>query len=216
MSITRGELKYQIWLRLNKSATTKGFYTDEKVNSVIQECLDYINTEQFLADEGFTHKLDHLDVEANQVTIPIRPHWAMILEVRYLIGTTYVPLTYDQQWGAAQSSPTSGVVQSPASYKIVDNMFYFNPAIGVGGTNYLQVEYMAYPPKVKKDSDYLPTQFDRCMYWFTIYHSCELLAGQVKSSVEDWPQQTQKWYQKLIDLIGMRTRQAVPIVEFTG
>lgn len=216
MGVTRGQIKNDIYLRLNKSATTRGFYTDDKANSVVQESLDYLTTEMMLEDEGFVHKLDYVTVPANCVTVPMRAHWAMINEVRYLNGNTYAPLGYDQKFGAATWSEASGVVQSPSTYSIIDNMFYFTPAIGVGGTDYLQVEYMAYPPAIRKDGDVLGAQFDRCMYWFTVYHSCVLLTGQVQQSGTDWPTQRDVWYARAKDLISMRTRECVPIRDFAG
>lgn len=216
MSITRAEIKYEIWTRLNKTATSPGFYTSDKLDAVIRECLDYITTEMMLADEGWVHKIDYFDTVANQVTVPVPPHMSMISEVRYLVGNIYTPLQYDQQWGEAQWSGASGVVQFPSRYKIVDNMLYFNPALGVGGPQYLQVEYMAYPPKMRKDSDVVPSQFDRTMFWYTIYRSCNLLAGQVQQTQDDWVQHEAMWGQRMRDLIGMRTRQAIPIRDFDG
>ena len=216
MSITRGEIKYEVLLRLQKSAVTKGFYTDSKINSVIQEAQDYVATEMFLADEGWNHKLGYLDVPANSVSIPLPADMAMIAQVRYLIANTYVPLTYDQEWDSAQWGGASGIVQAPSSYRLVDNNLYFNPAIGAGGANYLQIEYFAYPRRLANDKDFIESSFDRSMVWFIVYHSCNMLAGQLQQTISDWDKQEQKWLGRMKDIISMRTRQCVPIGEFEG
>jgi hypothetical protein len=213
--ITRSQIKYEIWTHLNKSVATKGFYTDEKVNSAVQQCLDAVAVQMFLADEGWNHKLTSITTVANQVTVPVPSDLAMILEVRYLIGTMYVPMGYDQQWGQSQWALSSGASQYPGSYRLVDNAIYFNPPLTSGGTDFLQIEYAAYPTSLKKDSQAVPSQFDRAMFWWTVFHSCVVLTTGVKMST-DWPQQETFWWQNMVNMIGMRTRQSIPIRDFMG
>ncbi len=215
MAITRSQIKYEIWSHLNKSVATKGFYTDAKVNSAIQQCLDSVSIQMMLADEGWNHKLQAITTVANQVSVPVPPDCAMILEVRYLLGLMYVPMGYDQQWGQSQWSQSSGATQYPGSYRLVDNTIYFNPPLTSGGVDFLQIEYAAYPPKLKKDSTALPGQFDRSMFWWTVFHSCVVLTTGIKMST-DWPQQETFWWGQMLNLIGMRTRQCIPIAEFEG
>lgn len=213
--ITRGQIMYEIWTRLNKTATTPGFYTEAKVRSVIQESVDFLAAEQILADEGYCHKLDYLSPAPGAVSLAIPGDVAQILELRYLIGNVYIPMQYDQKWQEAKWAGSSGVVQSPDHYSIIDNNFFFEPPIGVGGLNYLQLEYMAYPRRFHKDSDVLPVQFDRAMFWFIVYNSCSLLDSQLSQTL-NWGGTAQAWYQKAINTINMRTRQSIPIRNFEG
>lgn len=213
--ITRSQIKYEIWTRLNKTAATKGFYADAKVNSVVQESIDFVATEMFLADEGWNHKMVLMDTVTNQVAVPVPPDMAMIAEVRYLVGSCYIPLQYDQQFGEAQWGSTAGVVQFPSKWRLVDNNIYFNPALSIGGKGYLQVEYNSYPRRLQKDSDFLESQFDRSMFWWIVYHSCVVLTASVKMST-DWPAQESLWYNKMVAIIGMRNRQVIPIRDFDG
>lgn len=215
--ITRSQIKYEILTRLNKSAANPGFYTDAKMDSVIQEAVDFLTAESMLADEGFTHKLEQLTTTSGMVSLAIPFDMAMLLEVSYLVGDIYAPMTYDQQWGQAQWASSSGAVQQyPARYKLVDNMLYFNPPLGQGGQNYLQIEFMAYPRRMMKDSDVLPGQFDRCMFYYIIYRACNLLAGQVQQTVDDWQQNEALWYAKALQMINLRTRQVIPVRAFEG
>jgi hypothetical protein len=213
--ITRGQIMNEIWTRLSKTAATPGFYTALKVQSVIQESVDFLAAEQILADEGYCHKLDYLAPAPGATAIAIPADVAQVLELRYLVGNVYIPMKYDQAWQEARWAGSSGVVQSPDHYSIVDNNFYFSPPIGVGGLNYLQLEYMAYPRRFRLDSDVLPTQFDRAMFWFIVYNSCSLLDTQVSQSL-NWDKTAQMWYQKAINTINMRTRQSIPIKNFEG
>lgn len=215
MTITRAEIKYEILTRLNKSAATKGFYTDAKLESVIQECLDYIGTEMFLADGGFALKVDYVDTAAGQVAVPIQPHWAMLADVRYLMGDTYEPVRYDQNHEGATASPASGVTSFPGRYGIRDNNLYFNPALSEGGPKFLEVTYFAYPRRFQNDSDKLDPQFDRCMFWALIYMSCDKLAGQLGQATDN-ARQADGWVSRMRDLIAMRVRQSVPIRDFEG
>lgn len=215
--IDRAQIMNEMWLRLNKSPVNPGFYTVDKVRSVIQEATDFVSAEMMLADEGFAHKLGYLSPVAGQVSLAIPFDYAMILEVRYLVGNVYWPMSYNQQWGDVKWASGSGAVQMyPASYKLLDNTFYFNPPIGVGGLNYIEVEYAAYPRRFQLDSDVLPAQFDRAMYWFIVYKSCNLLAGQFQQTIDDWQQNENLWGQKMIMMINLRTRQSIPIRDFEG
>ena len=71
--ITRGQIMNEIWTRLSKTATTPGFYTALKVQSVIQESVDFLAAEQILADEGYCHKLDYLAPAPGARPSPSRP-----------------------------------------------------------------------------------------------------------------------------------------------
>jgi len=217
MTITRGKIKFDVLTRLNKTAQTFGQYTDDKLNQAIAEGLDYISTEMFLADEGWANKLDYVTTQANQVTVPIQPHWAMISELRYLInGLNYAPLGYDQQFGQAKWASQSGVTQYPNTYAIIDNQLYFTPALACGGTNYLEVQYFAYPKVLTKDTDFVDSQFDRCMYWFLVYFVCNTCSGQYQQTTDDWDAKQAIWYNRMKDIISMRTRQCIAIREFEG
>jgi hypothetical protein len=216
MANTRGQIKYEVLTRLNKTSVTQGFYTDEKLNTALQEAMDYVATEMFLADEGWMHKIDYVTTVANQVTVPIAPHWNMLAELRYLVGTIYTPIMYDQQYGEAQWAGNSGVIQYPYRYKIVDNQIYFQPPLGVGGTQFLQVEYFSYPKILQNDADTLDSQFDRCMYWFLVYDMVKSLQGGLNQTADDSDRKVTQWYTRLKDMIGMRTRQSIPIRDFDG
>lgn len=217
--ITRAQIKYEIWLRLNKLPSNPGFYTDAKLNSVVQEATDYVATEQHLADEGFSHKIGYLNTISGQVSLVIPFDYAMILEVSYLVGSLYIPMAYDQTWGDVKwAAASSGQQTYPSRYKLVDNMFYFTPPIGIGAVNAIQLEYMAYPRRMQLDSDVLGAQMDRAMFWFIVYKSCNLLAGQLASQdiKAEWGSNEAIWGSKMVQMVNMRTRQIIPIREFEG
>lgn len=217
MGITRGAIKFEILTRLQKTARTKGYYTDPKMNSAIAEAMDYVATEMMLADEGWNHKIDYVDVPSGTVAIPMKSHWSMIAEVRFLSGDAYSPLGYDQNYGGTESSPASGETQSwPGSYRIIDNQLYFNPAINAGGDRFIQVEYFCYPSKLLSDNDTVDPSIDRAMFWFIVYHSVAMLGGQVEQTNDSLQAQEAKWLGRIRDIISMRTRQVIPVRDFEG
>ena len=216
MSFTRAQVKYEILQKLNKSAATRGFYTDEKCNSAIQEAIDFIAAQMFIADDGWSHKMDFIDIDDGCVTVPIKPSWAMIVEVRYLLGDTYIPISYDQRFGDNGYSSASGAVQFPSRYQVIDNCFYFNPAISTGGTKALQVEFMAYPKRLSKDTDFLESQFDKSMFWFAVYRSCSIMASSVGEFAKAWTNEESSWWASMQQIIFKRNQQVTPIREFNG
>lgn len=212
----RGSIKNQIYLTLNKSPKVKGFYTDERANAAVQEALDFVASEMFLYDEGWQKKLEYLDVPAGCQTIPVPLHYEMIQEVRFLVGNVYVPLQYDTKWGTPEWSPQSGATSLPSSYRIVDNSFYFNPAIGVGGPKYIQVELMRYPSILRNDTQQVDPQFSRGMIYFVQYRAATIMANNFGLTAVPWASQEQLWYQKLLDVVQKRNAQSQPIKDFSG
>ncbi len=212
----RAMLSYQVLQRLNKSPVTPGFYTEEKVNGAIQEAIDYVGTKMMLADQGFLKKIDYLDVAANQITIAIPPHMDMIEEVRYLVGSVYIPLAYDSQWKVPQWSVQSGATNLPGSYRIVDNKFYFNPPLGVGGTDYLQVEYQSYPSIMRNDAQQLDPQFDRAMIYYITYRACSILASSLGQNTKSWVEEEGLWLAAMQQIVQNRNKQPTPLKDFAG
>jgi hypothetical protein len=212
----RAQLAYQVYQRLNKSSATPGFYTEEKVNGALQEAMDYVGVKMMLADNGFLKKIQYLDVEANQITLPIPPHMDLIEEVRYLVGNVYIPLAYDSQWKVPQWSVDSGATNLPASYRIVDNKFYFNPPLGTGGTGYIQVEYQHYPMIMRNDTQQIDPQFDRAMIYYLTYRACSILASAMGSTVKPWSVEEDLWLNAMQQIVQNRNRQPKPITDFAG
>lgn len=212
----RATVKYEMYQVLNKSPATPGFYTGAKVNSAIQQAIDLVAAEMFEADEGFLKKLGYIDIPANAATVPIPPHMCMIEELRYLVGNVYIPLAYDSQWQAPQWSITSGATQLPATYKIIDNKFFFSPALGVGGSNYLQVEYQSYPSIIRSDSQKMDPQFDRAMFWYIVYRSCSIVSSAMGNARKAWAVEEGLWQQKMINLVAKRTSGTTTMGEFAG
>lgn len=186
------------------------------MNGALQEALDYVGVKMMLADNGFLKKLDYLDVQANQITIPIPPHMDMIEEVRYLVDNVYIPLAYDSQWKVPQWSVTSGATNLPASYRIVDNRFYFNPPLGVGGTDFLQVEYQSYPSIMRNDNQQIDPQFDRAMTYYLVYRACSILASAMGSTVKPWETEEAVWLNAMQQIVQNRNKQPHPINDFAG
>lgn len=212
----RAAVRNQIYLTLNKGPATKGFYTDDRCNDAVQEALDFVASEMFLYDEGWQKKIDYIDVQANQQTIPIPPHMEMIQEVRYLTGNVYTPLQYNTNVGGAAWSVQSGVTSVPGTYDIVDNSFFFNPALGVGGPKYLQVTYMRYPSIIRDDAQQIDPQFARGMIYFVRYRAATIMANSFGMKNVPWAQQESMWYEKLIDLVEKRNAQSKNITDFCG
>ena len=214
--MTRAQLKYEIYQRLMKSAATKGFYTDDKCNSALQESLDYIAGHMFLNDEGWLHKLKMFDTEPNMTAFPIPKDMAMIVEVRFRVGNVYIPVLYDQDFGNIQWGQSSGVVQFPSKYRVVDNTIYFNPPVATGGSQTMQIEYMAYPRRLQDDGDFLASQFDRAMCWYAIYRSCSALCSWIQQYTKPWEKEESQWYDMAMNIISMRNQQSTPIRDFSG
>ncbi len=214
--VTRGFLKGEILRLFLKTSAKKGFLTDARLNSAIQEAQDYISTKFFIAGQGWSKKIKYYTTVANQISIDLDISAAMITNVRYLYDTVYTPMAYDDAWDAQQYNENSGVVQWNYSYRIVDNALYFNPPMAVGGTDYLQVEYMAYAKTAINDGDNLDPVFDSAMQHFIKYKAASVCASALEMYNVPWAGQENDWYTQITKIIERRNLQSIPIQDYMG
>lgn len=216
MALSRGELKGQILRMFNKTAQNPGPYSDGKLNDAVQEALDYVATEMFLADEGWQKKLRYVTTVAGQMKVDIPADVGIVQSLRYRVGDDYLPLDYFPGSDAAKPAKDSGARQTASHYEIIDNAFVFRPALSDGGTDYLEIEHMAYPRIMRRDEDRVEPHFDACMLHFVKYKSASILANTVEKSSRPWAAEEAQWYQKMIDIVTKRNARCMPIREFEG
>lgn len=216
MTITRGELKRDILEILMKESKYPGFYTPEKMDRAIQEAMDFVATEMFLADEGWFKTRQHFTTEAGQVSVPMPTSAAMVTAIRYLHGDTYVPLNYNPANEVTRLSESSGARQYVGDYEMIENDLYFNPPLAEGGANYLQIDFMYYPKRLQSDQDFLNSQFGVAMQHFIKYRSCTILAAGIEKMVIPWSGLEASWYDKMLEIVNKRNNVTKRIGEFLG
>ncbi len=212
MATTLGDLKGDVLTILNKTATRKGFYTDDKLNLGIRESLDYIAMEMFEANDGWQTKLRVIDVPSGTITVPIPNDICFINQLRILIGAVWCPVPYDAMRDQALVTSNFGGQVAPPAYKIVDNMFYFNPTL-LGGTQ-LQVECTTFPKRMTDDGDILSGHFNPAMRWFMVYRCCSFLVQGMGKPDPDWADKENQWYEKMLTSVVKRVNSVKWIREF--
>jgi len=214
--LTRGELRGDILLQLHKSTKNPGYYTETKVNKAIQEAMDFVAVEMFLAGEGWQNKIHPFNVEAGATSVDLPPHISMIKDVYYRYGDEWLPLTYWDREKMGQFSADSSARQSGGcTYRVVDNALYFNPGLADGG-DVIQVEYMAYPKVMINDAEFVESHFDRGMQHFIKYKAATILASGYEKNIITWSALEEMWYEKMLAVVTKRNLQSTPIGEFEG
>lgn len=217
MSLTRGEIAGRILRLINKTASYPGFYTAAKVNDSIEEALDFLAVDMFLAGEGWQDKIKYLSPEAGQVAIPLTADIAMVKEIRFLYGGEYIPMVYDDMSRQGQVDPSQGATFGyTGRYRIVDNQIYFNPPLTEGGTNYLQLEYMTFPKRLVDDNDVVEGHFFKPFLHWVVYWSASRLVSGVGKADPDWGRQEAIWYLKVKAVVEKRNLQTTVMREFEG
>jgi len=216
MAVTRAEIKGRVLRLLLKTANFPGFFTQELLNDAFDEALDSIAADMFIADEGWMARMMYIETQANQISIDLPISAAMIREVRYQFGNIYVPMMYDSDDGANQSVNSSGVTQWAYKYRILDNALYFNPPLYEGGSNFLQLEYVAWPKRLQNDTDYTDPQLDNGMQHLMKYRMASICSAALENFVRPWAPQEDMWTKKVRDIIVRRNLQAQPIQDFLG
>lgn len=216
MAITRGEIAGRILRLVNKTASNPGFYTADKISDSIEEALDFVAVEMFMAGEGWNNQIKYFDCVAGQITLPLSADVGMINEVRYLFAGEYLPLRYDDANRRSQVQETSGLVQYPGSYRIVNNYLYFNPPLVEGGTNIIQLEYTTFPRRMTSNNDVIEGQFWKpFVHWITYWSATRLVSG-IGVTLPDWAKQEGVWWKAIQAVIVKRNLQVTMIREFDG
>lgn len=212
--ITRGEIAGKILRKLHKTAGYQGFYDDDKINDAIEDCMDFISTEMFLANEGWQTKLRHFTTVANTISVPLTSDIILINAVRYLFAGEYLPLTYKTDESRSQVQATNALTQYASRYRIIDNAIYFNPPLVEGGTDYLQVEYTSFPKRLQDNHDVIEGQFYKPMSNFIIWRSASQLVTGVGKAQPEWRRYEDQWHEKMLSIVVKRNNSPTTIQEF--
>ena len=212
--ITRGQIKHDVLGILNKSSTTKGFYTDSKFDIGMREGMAYIATHCFMMGQGWLNRIREISVSSGAVSVDVPRDVTFIDQLRIQIGNSYYPMTWDQRREAGQIDPTVGVNQYPYSYRILNDAIYWNPAISSDGV--LLLEYTAYSRAVINDGDVLPASFNEAMYWFLVWRICSFMVKGMGQAVPDWTDLEAQWYNQMSQIISRRNNQITYVRSFDG
>lgn len=212
--LSKGQLKGKVWRFLNKTPQNPGYYTSEKLDDAIQEALNYVAVEMFLAGEGWMQKYLFLDTVGGQTSVDLPGNVAMIREVRYRIANVYYSLPYDDQEGGFSYIGT-GVQQAFGyKYRLLGRQIVFDPPLSEGGEKYLQLEVDYYPTNLIDDNELIDPQFDNACQEFLKYKVASILAASIEKQMISWGTEQAMWEEKMKAVITRRTLASVPIREF--
>lgn len=212
--ISRGELRGRVLRFLNKTSALPGYYDEQKVNDAIQEALNYVSVEMFLAGEGFLTKYLYFDTAGGQTSVDIPGNVALIREVRYKISDVWYSLPYDDQEGGFSYIGT-GVQQAFGyKYRLLGRQIVFDPPLSEGGDRYLQLEVVYYPQTILDDSELIDPQFDAACCEFLKYKTASILAASIEKEMISWAKEEAGWEQKMRDVTTRRILSSTPIREF--
>lgn len=218
VSITRAELKTNIYLLVNKTSTNPGIYTDAKVNAAINEAMDFVAEEMFDAGEGWQAAILTANTTDGMTTLSLTTldaDIAMIREVRMLVGDIYLPMKHDEAYGAAQvKTDTSPARQTAGTYRLVDNSIIFNPPLSDALTNGLQIEVVKWPTYPLLDATSLPASFQRATWHYMKYKAASIMAGSLEKPTRPWQQEELEWFNKMKRVLVKRNQQSTPIGNF--
>ena len=212
MTISLGQVKFEVLTIINKTAANKGFYTDEKMEAGVRDGMAMIGTEMFLGGQGWQDKVREIAVAAGQISVDIPKDITFINQLRYGFGDAFYPMTYNNQQGNVQWAPGTGVNQNPPNYRILNNAIWWNPALSDATT--LQIEYTTYMREAQSDADVLPPNMDISMLRFLIYHVCSFCVASVGKADPEWGRWETYWYQQMRTIIVKRNNQMAYIKDF--
>ena len=211
------ELEGSVLRILQKSAGYQGFFSPEKVRDAVQESFDYVSAKMFESQGGqWLIKSKTFNTVSGQAMVDIPDDIAQIRVVRYQIGLSYIPLTYDDNIEGVVYTSAAGMTQFPSTWRFMEGRIYFNPALGVGGEKYLQIEYFSYPERFLTDGQQIPKEFDTSLQNFIKYRAASILAASVGKFNREWAQFEQEWGATMLSIVNKRVNSTQYIREFEG
>jgi hypothetical protein len=211
MPTTLGIMKGKVLAILNKQSGYQGVFTTEKLNDAINDCIDWVYANMLFNGQGWNKTIGYITTTPSTAAYNLPTDCAVIDVVRYLVGSTYQVLKYDDQSddSFAGSGETTGY---PTSYRLVGNQIYFNPIPTQVGTNFIQLEYSTFPAEITSDVTTFNATFTRGLENYVKWRSCSILVSQIGEPNPKWEKYENQWYGHLLELASSRVRQ----VRFMG
>lgn len=209
---TLADIKKSILELVQKNPSYQGFFTDSKMEMMINEALDYISVNMFEAGEGWLREIRYLDWSPNSRVLQIPSDVAIINNVRWLVGDVYYVLKYDVADTSAQAQKGSGT-GIPTTYRIIQNKFFLNPEPSDSGTGQIELEFSRYPTILVSSQQTVQADFDRAMlHWLKYYVSNTLIASAGKET--PFAKNEAQWYSQMEKVISLRNRVKKTVEDF--
>lgn len=213
MAVALSTLKTDVLTLLSKQSTYQGYYSDEQVELAINDSLDYVYANMMFNGEGWLVTIGKLTTVAGTETVALPTGAVVVHQVRYLVNDVYTPLVYDDSFDRAQFQTSIETVY-PTTYRLVGDNLFFNPVPSAVGTDYVQIEYSAFPTELADPSDTTSQQITRGLRRFITYRAASICRTTTDRPNSSWKEYEIQWWQYLQDLLSKRIRAPQPIKDF--
>lgn len=205
MPTTLGIMKGKILAILNKQSTYQGFFTNEKLNDAINDSMDWVYANMMFVGQGWTKEISYITTTSGVGSYAITADTVTIDVLRYLVGSTYQVIKYDDQ--SDDTYTTTETTGYPTSWRLVGNSIVFNPPPTNAGTNFIQLEVSRYLADQTVDGNQLHAMLSKGLENYVKWRACSLLVSQVGKPNADWVKYENQWYGHLLELVSQRVRQ---------
>lgn len=214
MPTTVTSLTNKVLTILQKDPLSQGFYTPAKVLQFFNESVDYVMAQMAISETGeWLDAVAYIDTLAGGTSYAIPTGAIMIKTVRYLIGTIYIPLVYDEQHDGPFMAAASGIQQYPTTWRLIGDNIVFNPPLALGGTAFLQVEYIALPAELAQGGN-VADNLNRFFQHFVEYRTASCCASSIGKFNKEWQEQSEEWKDILMRYVNKRVNSMASVKEF--
>lgn len=215
MALDLTTLRVRVLNILQKESSYQGFYTTTKLDQAINESMDYIAARAMHEmGEGWYQEITYITTTGGTESYNLPTGTALVREVRYLYGSTYIPLRPLEAVDEAWLNPNASNVILPWRYELIGGKIYFNPVPNEVGTDFLQLKVTKFPTALVSGSDTLPTQFNNALEWYLIYRSASALNMAVGNENPEWQRMEGEWFDVMKQMITGRIKKPKYVKEF--
>jgi hypothetical protein len=208
MATTRLQLQTAIYAILAKSSTAYGLLDPTKVNSAIQDALDYIATLMNNSTAMWLAKDIKLNIVGNDPTVTLPTDCVIINFVKKLqFGTQYTPIVFDESSNTTTDTNPQNTANYTPTYRLSGGELYLEPTPADSLTNGIWLNYVAAPAALSGDSSALDISMDYPVFvQFVKWRAASILWSltQDQTGMPPWANTETIWYNEVKRTIAKR------------
>lgn len=218
MTMTRLQLQTEIYEIMSKTASAAGLLTPTKVNTAIQDALDYISAKMLKINGGWLTRLVYANVTGNSPYVTIPSGLSIINFIKYKTGTDseYVPINFNENAdGASDFTSGTGATGGLPVWRFSNSMILLEPMPASTLANAVMIDGVYMPTALALDADNISGDLDnRVFTTYAKWRAASILRSLTTKDPPPWAMIEMEWKQACLEILARRSREPTPIRSF--
>ncbi len=217
MAVTRGELQEDIYEILSKTPTAYGLLTPTKVNSMIQDSLDFISSKMMKIGGGWLTQVVYENITANTNYQPLPAGIAIVnfIKVKQTGSDIYVPIQFGEGAQASSDTSSTGTGNFRPTWRFSSSQLFLEPKPSTTVTDGLMFDAVFFPTRLSSDNSEIDGDLDNMTFvHYAKWRAASQLFAMSSKELPPWKQYELEWQQAALEQIARRFREPTPVRGF--